>query len=48
MREELRGIQIEARALAEALRLQQCGKALIHFISLGWFAPGITADKILM
>lgn len=47
MREELRGIQIEAQALAEALRLQQCGKAWIHFISLGWFAPGITADKIL-
>lgn len=45
MTEELRGIQMGAHALAEALRLQKRVKA---YISLAWFAPGIKADKILM
>lgn len=47
MREELRDIRIGVHGLAEALRLQKCGKTWISFISLGWFAPGIKADKIL-
>lgn len=37
MRKELRGIQIEANVLAEALRLQQCGKKheFISFLLVG-------------